>query len=637
MNKANKPQEVDIGSLPSGGSVPNENLDLKTGIEIIKEHHKTLPNSPGVYRMIGADGSVLYVGKAKSLKKRVATYARGAAHTNQLTRVLAMVRGMEFTVTHTESEALLLEANLIRRLKPRYNVLMRDDKSFPYIAIGLNHPSPFLAKHRGPREKGVEYFGPFASGQAVNDSITILQKAFMLRTCSDAEFENRSRPCMLYQIKRCAAPCVNLTNQLDYRELVDGARMFLRGKSSALQDELAGQMNNAAQVFDYEKAAILRDRIKALASIRTNQSIYPQSFANADIFAIHSQGGMTIIEVAFFRATQHWGNRAYFPKHDKSLSTQEILDSFIGQFYQSNPPPDLIIMNEPPLQKQLMEDALSMLAGSKVRISVPKQGDKKDILEQVIKNAQITLSRRLSETGAIGKILDEVQKQFNLETRPERIEVYDNSHIQGTNAVGAMIVAGPEGFMKNQYRKWTIKNAKGGDDFAMMREVFTRRFNRIKENLNDYESRPDLIIIDGGQIQLAAVLDVARELEVDKMFKIVAMSKGVDRNAGREEFHEVDKAPYRLELNSPVLYYLQRLRDESHRFVIGAHRQKRGKEFVKNPLDEIGGIGPLRKKSLMSRFGSAKGVAGASVKELAETPHISEEIAKRIHAHFQSE
>ena len=637
MNKANKPEEIDIGTLPTGGNIPEANLDLKTGIEIIKEHHKTLPNSPGVYRMIGADGAVLYVGKAKSLKKRVATYARGAAHTNQLTRVLAMVRSMEFTITHTESEALLLEANLIRRLKPRYNVLMRDDKSFPYIAIGLNHPSPYLAKHRGPREKGVEYFGPFASGQAVNDSITILQKAFMLRTCSDAEFENRSRPCMLYQIKRCAAPCVNLTNQLDYRELVDGARMFLRGKSSALQDELAEQMNNAAQVYDYEKAAILRDRIRALASIRTNQSIYPQTFANADIFAIHSQGGMTIIEVAFFRATQHWGNRAYFPKHDKSLSTQEVLDSFIGQFYQSNPPPDLIIMNEPPLQKQLMEDALSMLAGSKVRISVPKQGDKKDILEQVIKNAQITLSRRLSETGAIGKILDEVQKQFNLETRPERIEVYDNSHIQGTNAVGAMIVAGPEGFMKNQYRKWTIKNAKGGDDFAMMREVFTRRFNRIKEDLNDYESRPDLIIIDGGQIQLAAVLDVARELEVDKMFKIVAMSKGVDRNAGREEFHEVGKAPYRLELNSPVLYYLQRLRDESHRFVIGAHRQKRGKEFVKNPLDEIEGIGPLRKKSLMSRFGSAKGVAGASVKELAETPHISEEIAKRIHAHFQSE
>ena len=640
MTRADKPEQPDIESLPPAPApeeINGDNLDLKVGVEVIREQQRTLPNAPGVYRMIGEDGVVLYVGKAKSLKKRVATYARGVAHTNQLTRVLAMVRAMEFTVTRTESEALLLEANLIRRLKPRYNVLLRDDKSFPYIAIGLNHPSPYITKHRGARAKGVEYFGPFASGQAVSDSITILQKAFMIRTCTNSEFDNRTRPCMLYQIKRCAAPCVDMVSKDEYRELVDGARMFLRGRSHYLQDKLAEQMADSAKNLEYEKAAILRDRIRALANIRTNQSVYPQSFANADVFAIHQKGGMTIIEVAFYRATQHWGNRSYFPKHDKSLSSREILDSFLGQFYQSNPPPDLIIVNETPLEKKLMEDALSMLAMSKVKITVPQRGDKKEALDQVIKNASITLSRKFSESQAVGKVLDEVQKQFGLETRPERIEVYDNSHIQGTNAVGAMIVAGPEGFMKNQYRKWNIKDAHGGDDFAMMREVFTRRFARIKEDLNDYEHRPDLILIDGGQIQLAAVLDVAREMGVEKMFKLVAMSKGVDRNSGREEFHEVGKPPYRLELNSPVLYYLQRLRDESHRFVIGTHRQKRSKAFIKNPLDDIEGIGPLRKKSLMSRFGSAKGVAGASVKELADTPHISEEIAKRIHAYFQSE
>ena len=635
MVKANKPNIDDLSALPKVAT-PEARLDLKTGIEIIQDYHKDLPNKPGVYRMIGENGQVLYVGKAKSLKKRVATYARGAAHTNQLTRILGQVRGMEFTITHTEAEALLLEANLIRRLKPRYNVLMRDDKSFPFIAIGLNHPSPYLTKHRGPRIKGVDYFGPFASGQAVNHSLTILQKAFMLRTCSDAEFENRSRPCMLYQIKRYSGPCVGAINHQDYRELVDNARLFLRGKSNALQNDLAKDMNEASKVLDYEKAAVLRDRIKALASIKNSQSLNPQSFTDADIFALHQEGGETCIEVFFFRAAQNWGNRAYFPRAEKGTSTNDILESFIGQFYQSHPPPDLIFTSQDLENTELIEDALSMLnGGARVNISCPKRGDKKDIVDHALNNARQTLARRMSQSNAIGKLHQLLGEKFELDGPPNRIEVYDNSHIQGTNAVGAMIVAGPEGFMKNQYRKWTIKDAKGGDDFHMMREVLTRRFSRLNDE-NDETLWPDLIIIDGGEIQLAVALDVARELNVENV-KIIAMSKGLDRNAGREEFHEFGKAPYRLEAKDPVLYYLQRLRDESHRFVIGAHRQKRGKELTKNPLDAIEGIGPLRKKALMARFGSAKGVGVASVKELSDTPHISQELAIRIHEYFQSE
>lgn len=635
MVKANKPDIDNLSSLPKAAK-PEARLDLKTGIEIIQDYHKDLPNKPGVYRMIGENGQILYVGKAKSLKKRVATYARGAAHTNQLTRILGQVKAMEFTITHTEAEALLLEANLIRRLKPRYNVLLRDDKSFPFIAIGLNHPSPYIAKHRGPREKGIDYFGPFASGQAVNHSLTILQKAFMLRTCTNAEFENRSRPCMQYQIKRCAGPCVNAINPQDYRELVDGARLFLRGKTNALQNNLANEMNEAAKVLDYEKAATLRDRIKALASIRNSQSLNPQSFTDADIFAIHQEGGETCVEVFFFRAAQNWGNRAYFPRAEKGTSLNDIFESFIGQFYQSHPPPDLILLSHELENLQIFEEALCLLnGGANVQIINPKRGDKKEIVDHAMDNARQTLARKLSQGQAIGKLMDAIAQTFELENRPERIEVYDNSHIQGTNAIGAMIVAGKDGFMKSQYRKWTIKDAKGGDDFHMMREVLTRRFSRLNEE-KDENTRPDLIIIDGGQLQLAVALDVARELNIEGI-KIIAMSKGIDRNAGREEFHQFGKPAFRLEPKDPALYYLQRLRDESHRFVIGAHRQKRGKEFVKNPLDLIENIGPLRKKSLMARFGSAKGVASASVKELAETPHISQELAIRIHSYFQSE
>ncbi len=635
MVKANKPNIDDLSALPKA-AMPEERFDLKTGIAIIQEYQKDLPNKPGVYRMIGENGQILYVGKAKSLKKRVATYARGMAHTNQLTRILSQVRAMEFTITHTEAEALLLEANLIRRLKPRYNVLLRDDKSFPFIAIGLNHPSPYITKHRGPREKGIDYFGPFASGQAVNHSLTILQKAFMLRTCSNAEFENRSRPCMQYQIKRCAGPCVNAISPQYYRELVDGARLFLRGKTNALQNDLANEMNEAAKVYDYEKAAVLRDRIKALASIRNSQGVNPQSFTDADIFAIHQEGGETCVEVFFFRAAQNWGNRAYFPRAEKGTSLNDIFESFIGQFYQNHPPPDLILLSHELENIEIFEEALSLLnGGTNVQITTPKRGDKKEIVDHAIENARQTLARKLSQSQTIAKLLDAIAQTFELEKRPQRIEVYDNSHIQGTNAIGAMIVAGEDGFLKNQYRKWTIKDAKGGDDFYMMREVLTRRFSRLL-NEKDENQQPDLIIIDGGQLQLAVALDVAKELKIDGV-KIIAMSKGIDRNSGREEFHQFGKKAFKLEPKDPALYYLQRLRDEAHRFVIGAHRQKRGRELVKNPLDMIENIGPLRKKALMARFGSAKGVASASIKELAQTPHISQELAVKIHSYFQSE
>ncbi|KAF0186102.1 MAG: excinuclease ABC subunit C [Hyphomonadaceae bacterium] len=635
MAKANKPTDVEITQLPRA-ALPEARLDLKSGVEIIAQFHKTLPNRPGVYRMIGEIGNVLYVGKAKSLKKRVATYARGIGHTNQITRMLGMVRGMEFTITHTEAEALLLEANLIRRLKPRYNVLMRDDKSFPFIAIGLDHPSPYLVKHRGPRQKGIDYFGPFANGFSLAKSLNILQKAFLLRSCSNAEFEGRSRPCMQYQIKRCSAPCCGLIAPEEYRELVDQARLFMRGRSNKLQDDLAKEMQVASNALDYERAATLRDRIRALAGIRDGQGLNPQGFSQADAFAIACDGGVSCIEVFFFRAGQNWGNRAYYPRHEKGLSESEILASFIGQFYQTNAPPDLILLSHEIDETGLLEEALGTLAGSKISLQVPKKGEKRDIILSILNNAKQTLARKLSESGAIAKLLDEVALRFELEERPNRIEVYDNSHIQGTNAVGAMIVAGPDGFIKNQYRKWTIKDAKGGDDSHMMREVLTRRFSRLNDiDTSDDDLSPDLIIIDGGQIQLSVALEVARELGVVENIKIIAMSKGVDRNAGREEFHEVGKKPYRMPANDPVLYYLQRLRDESHRFVIGAHRAKRSAAAVKNPLSMIEGIGPLRKKALMGRFGSAKAVSTASIRDLAATPHVSEEIAKRIYDYFQ--
>jgi excinuclease ABC subunit C len=657
MSKADSAPLPDLESLPSDAT-PKTGQPI--GVEVIRDHLRRLPGKPGVYRMIGEDGEVLYVGKAKNLKNRVTSYARGIGHSNRIAKMITLTRAMEFVVTATETEALLLEANLIKRLRPKFNILMRDDKSFPYIAIRKDHDAPQVAKHRGARAKNVDYFGPFASVWAVNQSLTTLQKAFLLRSCTDSVYDSRSRPCMLHQIKRCAAPCVGLINKADYGELVDEATAFLRGKSVDLQTRLADDMHKASEDLDFEKAARLRDRIRALASIRAVQGINPQSFQEADVFAVALNGGMSCIQVFFFRAGQNWGNRAYFPKHEKDTTEAEILDAFMAQFYDDKPPPALILTSHEPPGHELLEAALSLRADAKVEVRCPQRGEKRDVVAHAANNAREALGRKMAESGTQTKLLEGMAEAFGLSEPPNRIEIYDNSHIQGSHAVGAMVVAGPDGFEKNQYRKWTIKDAGGGDDFAMMREVFTRRFARLikasdeedlppqvdqEGNLIDTIGRkgtnndavwPDVILIDGGEIQLAVVRDVAREMGIDEGdVKLISIAKGIDRDAGRETFHSPGKAPFRLEPKDPVLYYLQRLRDEAHRFAIGAHRQKRSAAIAKNPLDEIGGIGPMRKKAILARFGSARGVARAAISELMEVPGVNDELAARIQAFFQ--
>lgn len=655
MSKADSSPLPDLTDLP-GEATPR--TGVLEGVEVIRDHLRRLPGKPGVYRMIGAEGEVLYVGKAKNLKNRVTSYARGIGHSNRIARMIDLTRAMEFVVTATETEALLLEANLIKRLRPRFNILMRDDKSFPYIAIRRDHEAPQIAKHRGARAKNVDYFGPFASAWAVNASLTTLQKAFLLRSCTDSVYDSRSRPCMLHQIKRCAAPCVGLISPSDYGELVDEATAFLRGKSVDLQRRLAEDMHTAAEALDFERAARLRDRIKALASIRAVQGINPQSFEEADVFGLAQDGAMSCIQVFFFRAGQNWGNRAYFPKHEKDASEAEILDAFIAQFYDDKPAPALILTSHDVPGEALLAEALSLRMDTKVEIRCPQRGEKREVVAHATANAREALARKLAESSTQTRLLDGVADVFGLASPPQRIEVYDNSHIQGSHAVGAMIVAGPDGFEKSQYRKWTIKDAKGGDDFAMMREVFTRRFARLLQsdtedlppsvdmegNLIDTGGRrkasaeanwPDLVLIDGGEQQLAVVQDVARELGLEDDVTLISIAKGVDRDAGREVFHVPGRAPFRLEPKDPVLYYLQRLRDEAHRFAIGAHRQKRSSAIAKNPLDEIAGVGPMRKKAILARFGSARGVARASLSELMEVPGVNEELAGRIQAFFQ--
>jgi excinuclease ABC subunit C len=654
--------KADSSPLPNLTALPGEASPIASdalGRDIIADYLKRLPGKPGVYRMIGEEGEVLYVGKARSLKARVSSYAKGLGHSNRIARMIGLTRGMEFVVTATETEALLLEANLIKRLRPRFNILMRDDKSFPFIAIRKDHEAPQVLKHRGARARNTDYFGPFASAWAVNESLTTLQKAFLLRSCSDSVYASRSRPCMLHQIKRCSAPCVGLVSKDEYSELVSEATQFLRGKSTELQARLAADMSEAAQALDFEGAARLRDRIRALASIRAVQGINPQSFQEADVFAVALQGGMSCIQVFFFRAGQNWGNRSYFPRHEKEADEGEILDAFMAQFYDDKPPPGLILTSHEMPDHDLMEEALSIRADQKVEIRCPQRGEKRDVVAYASDNARQALARKLAESGAQTRLLEGVAEVFGLPDVPSRIEIYDNSHIQGSHAVGAMVVAGPDGLEKNQYRKWTIKDAKGGDDFAMMREVFTRRFARLLKddsiddlpptvdqegNLTDETGRtgqrssdvwPDLVLIDGGEQQLAVVLEVARDLGIAEQINLVSIAKGVDRDAGREQFHRPGKPPFRLDHKDPVLYYLQRLRDEAHRFVIGAHRQKRSAAISKNPLDEIPGVGPARKKALLGRFGSARGVARAAVSELMEAPGVSEELAHRIHAYFQ--
>lgn len=609
------------------------------GVDVIKENLKHLPARPGVYRMFGEAGEVLYVGKARDLKARVSNYARMGGHTQRIARMISMTRAMEFVVTESETEALLLEASLVKSLKPRFNVLLRDDKSFPYILIRRNHEAPQIKKYRGSKQDEGDYFGPFASAGAVMRTLDTLQKAFLLRTCEDSVYSARTRPCMLHQIKRCAAPCVGLISKEDYTALADEAADFLRGKGADLQKRLAAEMEAASAAMEFETAARLRDRIRAIAHVRSTQDVNPDGIEEADVFAIAVDGGVSCVQVFFIRAGQNWGASAHFPRHERDQTADEILSAFLVQFYDKRPPPKLILVNDLPEQAELIEEALALKAGRKIELRRPERGAKRDLLTQAERNASEALSRKLAESASQERLLIEVQKVFELPEPPQRIEVYDNSHIQGTNAVGGMIVAGPEGFRKQAYRKFNIKDTDltPGDDYGMMREVMRRRFARAlkdKESGND-QDWPDLVLIDGGLGQLNATLETLAELGLTPDdVTLVSIAKGVDRNAGREQFFRPGRAPFKLPENAPVLYYLQRLRDEAHRWAIGAHRQKRAAEAARSPLDEIEGIGPARKKALLHHFGSARGVSRAKVADLMEVDGVNEALALRIYGHF---
>ncbi|WP_019219652.1 excinuclease ABC subunit UvrC [Bartonella florencae] len=631
------------------GNQENDKNQFK-GAKLIQEFAKYLPHKPGVYRMVDENGEVLYVGKARNLKKRVSNYTREQGHNNRITRMIRETYHMEFVVTHTETEALLLEANLIKRLHPRFNVLLRDDKSFPYIIITDDHQAPALYKHRGARTRKAHYFGPFASSSAVTQTINVLQRAFLLRTCSDSVFENRTRPCLLYQIKRCSAPCTDEIRVSDYARLVKEAKAFLSGKSQSIKNDMVQAMHKAAENLDFEQAAAYRDRLSALSHIQSHQGINPQTIQEADVFAIAQQEGATCIQVFFFRMGQNWGNRAYFPKADPSFSRSEILASFLAQFYDDKPLPKLILLSESIEEKALLMEAFSLKANRKILLSLPKQGERKTLVNHASINAHEALGRKLSETATHRKLLQGLAEIFQMPHIPRRIEVYDNSHIMGTNAVGAMIVADERGFVKNQYRKFNIRsnNITPGDDFAMMKEVIKRRFSRlIKEydlpdksnaikNQNDDSCPlwPDLILIDGGEGQISSVHTILSELKLDDLITVVGIAKGIERNAGRERFFIKGKIPFTLSPHDPILYFLQRLRDEAHRFAIGTHRAKRKKATFKNPLDEIENIGPTRKRALLHHFGSAKAVADASLEDLTKVIGISVSIAQKIHNHF---
>ncbi len=636
-----------------GGETPGEGA---AGIEVIQELVKRLPNRPGVYRMMNPAGDVLYVGKARSLKKRVGNYAQGRFHTRGIARMVRETAAMEFVVTRTETEALLLEANLIKRFKPRFNVLMRDDKSFPYILITEDHPAPGVYKHRGARTRKGTYFGPFASAGAVDRTLHVLQRAFLLRTCTDSFYANRSRPCLLYQIKRCSAPCTGEIALADYAELVAEARAFLSGRSVRIREEIAEAMRKASDELDFERAAIHRDRLTALSHVQGHQGINPQSVEEADVFAIHQEGGQSCIEVFFFRTWQNWGNRAYFPKADPSLEPAEVLGAFMAQFYDDKPCPRLVLLSHKVEDQTLLEEALGTRAGHKVTVSVPQRGEKKALVDHALQNAREALGRRLAETSSQARLLAGIAETFGLARPPRRIEVYDNSHIMGTNAVGGMIVAGPEGFVKNQYRKFNIRSTDitPGDDFGMMREVMQRRFSRlIKEHAapeavtgadsgtgedepddGAFPAWPDLILIDGGQGQMSSVRAILDELGIAETVTAIGVAKGVDRDAGRERFFTAGREPFMLPVRDPVLYFIQRLRDEAHRFAIGSHRARRSRELVKSPLDEIAGIGPARKRALLNHFGSAKAVGRAAVEDLMRVEGVSERVARIIYGHF---
>jgi excinuclease ABC subunit C len=632
---------------------------IAAGTAVIREALRTMPSQPGVYRMLDRRGDGLYVGKARNLKSRVQNYAHPVGLSNRLRRMIAETAAIEVVVTHTEAEALLLECNMIKRLMPRYNVLLRDDKSFPFIHLSAGHDFPQLTKYRGARTQGGSYFGPFASAGAVNRTLVTLQKAFLLRSCSDSIFSARTRPCLLHQIKRCSAPCVGRISREDYAALMDQACVFLAGRGDDVQQRLAAEMQDAANILDFEAAALIRDRIRALSLVQGHQEIHVPGVVDADVIAAHQAGGQTCVQVFFFRGGQNWGNRAYFPSHDRQLSVEEVLTSFVGQFYDNRAKPPLVLLSDQLVEQELVEEALS-LQGERVILSVPLRGDKRKLVARIQATAREALGRRLSESASQRQLLDGVAAAFGLDGPLNRIEVYDNSHIQGTNAVGAMIVAGPEGLVKNAYRKFTIRGLArapavstaessrmaaeadevraGGDDYAMMHEVLKRRFVRaLKEDPErDRGIWPDLVLIDGGLGQLNVAQGVLDELGIDDI-AIVAIAKGPDRNAGRERFFLPRRAPFSLDPRDPVLYFLQRLRDEAHRFAIGTHRARRTKALGRSPLDEIAGIGARRKRAMLHHFGSARAVARAGLGELERVPGISKTVAKNVYDHFHGD
>lgn len=637
---------------------------LAAGAAVIASYLPRLPHQPGVYRMIASDGTVLYVGKAVDLKKRVASYAKAQGHTMRIARMIASTSMMEFVTTASAAEALLLEANLIKRLKPRFNVSLRDDKSFPHILVTGHHPAPQLRKHRGAQSLKGTYFGPFASAGAVNRTLNTLQRAFLLRSCSDSVYESRTRPCLLYQIKRCAAPCTGKIALHDYQGLVNQASAFLTGRSDAVRAELSQQMDVAAAALDFEKAARLRDRIRALAHVQLNQGINPETVDEADLFAIAQDGGLTCIQVFFFRSGQNWGNRAYFPRADKSWETSDILDSFLAQFYDGRTPPKLILLNEDIPGRGLLAEALSTREGRKIEVLVPQRGEKRALAEHAASNAREALARRLVEDTHQAALLAALTDVLGLKDTPERIEVYDNSHIQGKHALGAMVVAGPQGFEKGHYRKFNIKSAEltPGDDYGMMREVLTRRFKRLLKEREELDrpaaealdgdadppvfedtgeepaadtlpNEPDLVLIDGGPGQLSAAIQVMDALGLQQI-PLLAIAKGPDRNAGLEHFYMRDRQPFTLDPKSPVMFFLQRLRDEAHRYAIGSHRQKRAAKLTASPLDEIEGIGPSRKRALLHHFGSARAVSQAGLPDLEAVEGVNKAMARKIYDFF---
>ncbi len=611
--------------------------DLEAGVAAIRNVLKTLPARPGVYRMTDAKGDPLYIGKARALKQRVTNYTQVTRLPKRLQRMVSQTRGMTIVTTNTEAEALLLEAQLIKRFRPPYNVLLRDDKSFPFILLREDHAFPRVQKHRGARRAKGQYYGPFASAGSVTRTLNALQKLFLLRSCTDSFFSNRTRPCLLHQIRRCSAPCVGRIEADAYADLVADAKAFLAGKSTQVQRKLGEQMTAAAEAMDFELATILRDRLRALTFIQGAQAINAEGVGDADVFALACNAGVMGIQAFFIRGGQNWGHRSFFPQHTAEVPEEEVLTSFLMQFYEDVPPPKLVLLDRTLAEEDLVSQALGERAGRKVQLKVPQRGDQRRLLDQASRNAVEALDRRLAESTTQGKLLQEVADLFELAETPGRIEVYDNSHIMGTNMVGAMIVAGPEGFRKNAYRKFNIRRPETapGDDFAMMREVLERRFARLEQEDPDRSSGewPDLLLIDGGKGQVSAVHRIMEEMGVHDV-PIVGISKGPDRNAGREHFHTPDGRESMLPINSPVLFFLQRLRDEAHRFAIGTHRAKRAKAFTASPLDEVPGIGPARKKALLMHFGTAKAVRGAALEDLAKAPGVSAAMARVVYDHF---